>query len=192
MGMASPALIVRSFSLLRLVIIYLTFSHILRETKSQPTNAAMLKPTHALCIRLLTKENAFFDPETELMFRCSTSTCPGVFGCQQCCPNINKQIPSETMVNPSETKYLPPEKDPIFLSLLGIIFMLTILAILFGLVMCCKALNQKLSPTMHYSLKLNEAENESVTFPNTPCMWTKLSGRSCKMARNSTKLHVLQ
>ena len=87
---------------------------------------------------------------------------------------------------------LPPEKDPIFLSLLGIIFMLTFLAILFGLVMCCKALNQKLSPTMHYSLKLNEAENESVTFPNTPCMWTKLSGRSCKMARNSTKLHVLQ
>ena len=118
--MASPAVTVRAISLLHLVIICLTFSLILRKANAQPTTPAMPKSIRAICIRLLTKENAFFDPKTEMMFRCSTSTCPGVFGCRHCCPNINNQMQSETKVNPSEAKCKLPLLWPLLLCNTGL------------------------------------------------------------------------
>ena len=61
------------------------------STMRHSPTTAIVRPTGVICVKLLTKENAFFDPETELMFKCSTSTCPGVFGCVKCCPKLNRK-----------------------------------------------------------------------------------------------------
>ena len=93
----------RKIKIVHFAIQCLSIANVGRQVFCQPTNIAMIEPTRAVCIKLLTKENAFFDPATELMFKCSAETCPGVFGCYKCCPNLSDQAHGPK-VHPSQNK----------------------------------------------------------------------------------------
>lgn len=41
--------------------------------------------TFVRCLSLVSGNKAFFDKETQVIFKCSPLTCPGIAGCTKCC-----------------------------------------------------------------------------------------------------------
>lgn len=61
------------------------------------------------------------------------------------------------------------------------------MAVVVGLVLCCKGVNKKPSDSLVLNGKVNLTEEvKNVEIPEN---WSKLSGRSCKMFPKDTKLN---
>ena len=67
------------------------------EVAGRGTIVLTTKPkTFVHCLTLLSEEKAFFDEETQVIFKCSPLTCPGISGCTECCstPAKNPNVTS--------------------------------------------------------------------------------------------------
>ena len=66
------------------------------------------KPTTFVhCLTLVSDEKAFFDEETQVIFKCSPLTCPGISGCTKCCSSPAKNAKANT----SQQKKVQVEKE---------------------------------------------------------------------------------
>ena len=87
---------------------------------------------------------------------------------------------------------LPPEKDVVFLTLLGVILVLGTFAVFICMSIMYRKLKRKFAPNFNYSLALNDEKKGKGHLLEAPSNWTKLSGRSCKMCPKGTKLNLQQ
>ena len=66
------------------------------------------KPTKFVhCLTLVSDDKAFFDEETQVIFKCSPLTCPGISGCTKCCSSPAKNAKATT----SQPKKVQVEKE---------------------------------------------------------------------------------